>query len=78
MAGKPKNYAPKIGTAPPLAAQRLIAEQTAAFLENGGKIQRIPRGVTGQANLAGPRHITIAKSSAESESSGGKKKTDRH
>ena len=41
-------------SAPPLKEQRLIAEQTAAFLANGGKIQSIPRGVSGQSKLGGP------------------------
>ena len=35
--------------------QRMIAEQTAAFLASGGQIQRIPRGVSGQAKLGGPQ-----------------------
>jgi hypothetical protein len=39
-------------------ARNLIEEQTEAFLKTGGKIQEIPRGVTGQMNLIGPRTIT--------------------
>ena len=35
--------------------QRIIAEQTAAFLAGGGQIQRIPRGVSGQPKLGGPQ-----------------------
>ncbi len=48
---------------PPAAieTQRSIEEQTAAFLKCGGKVQQIPSGVTGQVNLAGPRHITLGK-----------------
>ncbi|MEH6822961.1 MAG: hypothetical protein V7629_03510 [Motiliproteus sp.] len=36
-----------------------IQEQTAAFLKAGGEIQVINSGVSGQANLAGPKHITL-------------------
>ncbi|MCG3171703.1 MAG: hypothetical protein CALGDGBN_03344 [Pseudomonadales bacterium] len=44
------------GNAVPSAAeqQRQIAEQTAAFLAGGGRIQQIPRGVSGQPRLGGP------------------------
>jgi len=40
--------------APPLHQQREIAVQTAAFLANGGEIQQIPSGVSGQPKLGGP------------------------
>ncbi len=36
-----------------------IAEQTAAFLKKGGEIDEIPRGVSGQKSIAGPKHITL-------------------
>lgn len=36
-----------------------ISDQTAAFLNAGGQIQRIKPGVSGQQNQSGPRHITI-------------------
>jgi hypothetical protein len=39
---------------PPLAQQQAIAAQTAAFLSGGGKIQKIPNGVSGQQRLGGP------------------------
>lgn len=40
---------------PPVAQQhRLIAEQVAQFLQGGGEIQKIPRGVSGQPKLGGP------------------------
>ena len=39
---------------PPLAQQREIAAQTAAFLAGGGTIQQIPRGISGQPKLGGP------------------------
>jgi hypothetical protein len=41
-----------------VAHQRAIAEQTAAFLASGGKIQKIPSGVSGQAKLGGPMFTT--------------------
>ncbi len=48
-------------SAPPLAQQRLIADQTAAFLAGGGAIQQIPNGVSGQAKLGGPMFTATAK-----------------
>lgn len=36
-----------------------IQEQTAAFLKAGGTIQVINSGVSGQSNLAGPKHISL-------------------
>ncbi|MBU2965947.1 hypothetical protein Q4508_05640 [Amphritea sp. 2_MG-2023] len=40
-----------------------IAEQTAAFLEAGGEIQKIDKGVSGRENNGGPRHIVLGKAS---------------
>lgn len=45
-------------SAPPFKEQRLIAEQTEAFLAGGGKIQSIPRGVSGQSKLGGPNLVS--------------------
>lgn len=42
-------------------ARRLIEEQTAAFLELGGRIQHIPNGVSGHTYGAEPRPIALAK-----------------
>lgn len=39
-----------------------IAEQTAAFLQKGGKITQIPNGVSGQTSTSGPKHITLGNS----------------
>ncbi|MFT6916076.1 MAG: hypothetical protein ACJAWL_002393 [Motiliproteus sp.] len=36
-----------------------IQEQTEAFLKGGGTIQVINSGVSGQLNLAGPKHISL-------------------
>jgi hypothetical protein len=41
--------------APPLDQQRVIAEQTEAFLAKGGAIQQIPNGVSGQVGFGAPR-----------------------
>ena len=38
-----------------------IEEQTAKFLAQGGEIQQIPNGVSGQVQTSGPRHITLGK-----------------
>jgi hypothetical protein len=44
-----------------------IAEETAIFLKSGGKIQQIPTGVSGQVNLAGPKHIKLGNNNKASE-----------
>ena len=45
----------KVSDEPPILQQhRLIAQQTAQFLQGGGEIQQIPRGVSGQPKLGGP------------------------
>jgi len=46
--------------APPIEQQRLIAEQTAAFLAKGGAIQQIPNGVSGQPRLGGVSAVAPA------------------
>ena len=38
-----------------------IEAQMAQFLAEGGEIQQIPRGVSGQVATTGPRHITLGK-----------------
>ena len=38
-----------------------LQAQTARFLAQGGKIQQIPLGVSGQVQTSGPRHITLGK-----------------
>tara|TARA_R110001583_G_scaffold7295_6_gene36331 strand:- start:176 stop:394 length:219 start_codon:yes stop_codon:yes gene_type:complete len=42
-----------------------IQEQTAAFLKAGGEIQVINSGVSGQHNLAGPKHISLGNKQRE-------------
>jgi hypothetical protein len=38
-----------------------IALQTADFLKNGGEVEIIQRGVSGQEPMAGRKHISYAK-----------------
>lgn len=50
----------KRGQNAPVETSESIAEQTAAFLKSGGKIEEVPRGVSGQTSLAARKHITIS------------------
>lgn len=50
----------KRGQAAPVETSQSIAEQTAAFLKAGGKIEEVPRGVSGQTSLTARKHITIS------------------
>jgi hypothetical protein len=70
MASTPKKTTPKVRLAPSLEARQLIEQQTAAFLKDGGTIQHIPNGITGQVNLAGPRQIVLAKNPANTAAGG--------
>lgn len=36
-----------------------IEEQMKVFFKGGGKIEQINSGVSGQASLAGPKHISL-------------------
>jgi hypothetical protein len=40
-----------------------IEQDVAAFLSSGGKIQEIPRGVSGQVQTSGPKHINLGNKS---------------
>ncbi|WOX06173.1 hypothetical protein [Microbulbifer pacificus] len=42
-------------------SREAIEAQVQAFLANGGKIEQIPKGVSGQTNTSGPKHITLGK-----------------
>ena len=57
MAAKPKKSAAS-------ETHQSIEEQTAAFLKAGGEIEQVGRGITGQQNIAGPRHIVLQKPSS--------------
>jgi hypothetical protein len=50
----------KRGQAAQVETSQSIAAQTAAFLKSGGKIEEVPRGVSGQPSLAARKHITIS------------------
>lgn len=50
-------------TQTPLETSESIAAQVAAFLKQGGEIQQIDNGVSGQKNVSGPRHITLGNKS---------------
>lgn len=55
----------KGGTRGKQAVPLTIAEEIAIFLKSGGKIQQIPSGVSGQVNLAGPKHIKLGNQSGK-------------
>lgn len=44
-----------------LETSESIEEQVKAFLASGGEIQQVPKGVSGQTNTSGPKHITLGK-----------------
>ena len=46
--------------AAPIETSQSIAEQTAAFIKAGGKVEQVPRGVSGQTSLTARKHITIS------------------
>ncbi|MFS1524828.1 hypothetical protein ACL7TT_12060 [Microbulbifer sp. 2304DJ12-6] len=45
----------------PLETSESIEAQVQAFLAKGGEIEQVPKGVSGQTNTAGPKHITLGK-----------------
>ncbi|MCY4426505.1 MAG: hypothetical protein OXC05_05685 [Halieaceae bacterium] len=49
--------------AAPLETSETIADQIAAFIKAGGKVQEIPRGVSGQLSSTARKHITISNKS---------------
>ncbi len=42
-----------------LETSESIEAQVQAFLASGGEIQQVPKGVSGQTNTSGPKHITL-------------------
>ncbi|GAA5526140.1 hypothetical protein Maes01_02735 [Microbulbifer aestuariivivens] len=42
-----------------LETRESIEEQVKAFLSSGGEIQQVPKGISGQTNTSGPKHITL-------------------
>ena len=55
MASKPKTQASKKKQPAAIETSQSIQEQTAAFLQAGGKIETISRGVSGQSVTGGAR-----------------------
>ena len=53
----------KRGQAAPVQTSQSIADQTAAFLKQGGKVDEVPRGVSGQNSMVVRKHITISSKS---------------
>lgn len=37
-----------------------LSDHVEAFLKSGGKVQRIPAGVSGQSSTSGPRQIVLS------------------
>ena len=60
MSSKTRKSASKTKPAPATETSESIADQTEAFLKSGGMIEKVDRGVSGQATVTGGRrHITI-------------------
>ncbi|MEA3300106.1 MAG: hypothetical protein WDA10_15500 [Porticoccaceae bacterium] len=51
--------APKKKEPAAVISSKTIAAQTEAFLRAGGVIEKVKSGVSGQQNLAGPKHISL-------------------
>ena len=59
MATRQKASAAAKKQPPAKISSETIAEQTRAFLEGGGKIEYVDRGVSGYRHTPGPKHITL-------------------
>ncbi|GAB2894996.1 hypothetical protein GCM10027180_26070 [Microbulbifer echini] len=44
-----------------LETSESIEAQVQAFLAKGGEIEQVPKGMSGQTNTSGPKHITLGK-----------------
>jgi len=53
MANKSKKAAP-------VASRDDLEQHIAEFLKAGGKVQKIPSGVSGQTSTSGPRQIVLS------------------
>ena len=53
MASKAKKTAP-------VASRDDLEQHIAEFLKAGGKVQKIPSGVSGQTSTSGPRQIVLS------------------
>lgn len=59
MDGKPKYRKDPVKAPKAVLSSQTIAEQTEAFLQAGGEIQYIDRGVTGYQQPTGRRQLTL-------------------
>jgi hypothetical protein len=57
MANKAKKSAP-------VASRDDLEQHIAEFLKAGGKVQKIPSGVSGQTSTSGPRQIVLSHKSS--------------
>ncbi|MEW5249942.1 hypothetical protein [Microbulbifer sp. 2201CG32-9] len=61
MAKKASSTAKRKQPSAPVDTRETIEQQVQAFLAAGGEIEQVPKGVSGQTNVSGPRHITLGK-----------------
>lgn len=59
MAVKPKTAPAKKKAPAAIETSNSIEQQTKAFLKEGGQIEYINNGVSGQQNVSGPKHIYL-------------------
>jgi hypothetical protein len=59
MAGRPRTAPAKKKQPAAKETSESIADQTAAFLSAGNKIDYIDSGISGQSVLRGPKHISL-------------------
>ncbi|RRJ84258.1 hypothetical protein [Aestuariirhabdus litorea] len=59
MAARPRTAATRKQPQEALETSKSIADQTRAFLEAGGEIEKVKQGVSGMQSMAGSRHITL-------------------
>jgi len=50
----------KAKKAAPVASRDDLEQHIAEFLKSGGKVQKIPSGVSGQTSTSGPRQIVLS------------------
>jgi hypothetical protein len=60
---KPTRAAAKKKQPASVETSQSIEEQTKAFLAQGGQVEAVQIGMSGQQNLTGPKHITLGNKS---------------
>jgi hypothetical protein len=63
---KPTRAAAKKKQPASVETSQSIEEQTKAFLAQGGQVEAVQIGMSGQQNLTGPKHITLGNKSQQS------------